>query len=195
MAGGRADGPGLSRLVFHTVDSDGTKEFHRARTLHEAIGRAAAGRNAAVVDRLIDDIVGQATLAAFGSTLYLIFTANDASHTLFRVTSTNGTTWTSNVSLSGHTSAFAPSATVMNGFIFVSYIANDGTKRVLVDRTSTGSTWTTFVANSKTSKFAPSAAGFNNGVRLSYISNNASNLLMRMSGSSDGSTYGTETVW
>jgi len=50
---------GLSRLVFHTADGAGTKDFRQALALHEALGGGVAGRDADAVSRLIDDIVGQ----------------------------------------------------------------------------------------------------------------------------------------
>jgi hypothetical protein len=50
---------GLSRLVFHTVDRAGTNEFYRALELHDAVGGGAAGRGAAAVNRLINDIAGR----------------------------------------------------------------------------------------------------------------------------------------
>jgi hypothetical protein len=50
---------GLSRLVFHTVHRAGTTDFERALALYEAAGGAAAGRDAAAAQRLIDDLVGQ----------------------------------------------------------------------------------------------------------------------------------------
>ncbi|HEY7375203.1 MAG TPA: hypothetical protein VIF57_23780 [Polyangia bacterium] len=46
---------GLSRLVFHTVDRDGTRDFRGALALHEALGGAGAG----AIDRLIDELVAR----------------------------------------------------------------------------------------------------------------------------------------
>ena len=50
---------GLSRLVFHTVHRAGTKEFGRALALHQALETGVAGRGAAAIDRLLDEIVAR----------------------------------------------------------------------------------------------------------------------------------------
>jgi hypothetical protein len=138
--------------------------------------------------------------AYFRDSAYVAFISNDPSNRIL-VSSTPSGVWTviwppvSSTTNTNQTSQLGPALAVFNNRLYVAFISNDNSNRVLVCSSPDGSTWSTratFI--NQTSKFTPSLAVFNNRLYVAFISNDNSNRVLLCS-SPDGSTWSTSVTF
>jgi subtilase family serine protease len=128
------------------------------------------------------------------STLHMLYVANDSTNGLRHVSSTNGTSWTSETQV-GHSSKAAPALAVLNNTMHMTYISNTSANTLLHVSSTNGTSWSSETqTGGHSSKSSPTLANFKGALRMSYLSNNSANMLLRIS-SPNGISWGPETVW
>lgn len=100
--------------------------------------------------------------------------------------SSDGANWP--VAATSQFSSVAPSLAALNGRIYMAFLSNDPSNRLLVMSSPDGKTWTGGTPTNQYSSAAPSLAFFNGQLHMAFVANDPSGRLLVMS-SGNGTTW------